>query len=65
MRDRVYGNGNEWYAVVNGNVFGPWPLKQYAIAGVAVEQRRRQERKEFNMPQPSQDQWSKCTENLL
>jgi hypothetical protein len=30
----------EYYAVVNGRVFGPWPDRGAALAGLQTEQRR-------------------------
>jgi hypothetical protein len=33
-------NDPEWYCIVAGRTFGPWPKKGAAAAGFATEQRR-------------------------
>jgi hypothetical protein len=41
-QDQVYQLREGWYALVSGRTFGPWPLKEYAQAGLETEQRRAQ-----------------------
>lgn len=38
--DQFFRTSGGWVCMVNGRVFGPWPMKEYAIAGMQTEQRR-------------------------
>ncbi len=39
--DGVYLHPKEgWYCVVNGNLDGYWPMKEYALAGMETLKRR-------------------------
>lgn len=40
MKDRVFQLQDGWYCTVEGRTFGTWMCREYAIAGMAVEQRR-------------------------
>ena len=46
ISDQVYclrgahQNSEEWMAIVSGKVYGPWPDKGAALAGLATEKRR-------------------------
>ncbi len=44
--DQVIFLKDGFYAFVEGKLHGPWPMKEYALAGLATEQRRAQKRKE-------------------
>lgn len=34
-----------FYAMVDGKLYGPWPMKEYAEAGLATEIRRSEKRR--------------------
>jgi len=40
IKDQVIALRDGFYAIVNGKHYGPWPLLEYARAGLQVEQRR-------------------------
>lgn len=44
-KDRVFRLFDGFYCFVAGRTFGPWPMAQYAKAGLRVEQRRAARRK--------------------
>lgn len=40
LQDQVIALRDGFYAVVNGKSHGPWPMKEYAQAGLATEIKR-------------------------
>jgi hypothetical protein len=42
VKNQVIALRDGFYALVNGRLFGPWRMREYALAGLQVEQRRRQ-----------------------
>ena len=40
IEDQVFRLADGFYCLVSGKQFGPWPMKGYAEAGMATEQRR-------------------------
>ena len=47
VQDHIFrvGSGG-WYCYVNGKTFGPWQLREYALAGMQTEQRRAEAKKQ-------------------
>jgi hypothetical protein len=44
-KDRVFAMGGVYWCIVDGRVYGAWDCKEYARAGMQVEQRRAAERR--------------------
>lgn len=40
LNDHVFKAKDGWLCIVNGKVYGVWSCKEYAEAGMQVEQRR-------------------------
>lgn len=40
IKDIVFRREGVWFCLVNGKTYGAWACKEYAIAGMKVEQRR-------------------------
>lgn len=38
--DHIFERPEGWYCRVNGQMSGPWMCREYAVAGMQVEQRR-------------------------
>jgi hypothetical protein len=43
--DRVFAMGGAYWCIVDGRTYGAWDCREYALAGMQVEQRRAAERK--------------------
>lgn len=54
LKDHVYQMRAGWYCVVSGREYGPWAMREYAVAGMQVEQRRASRRKARIL---TQEQW--------
>ena len=46
VADCVFRDRDGWHCVVDGEVYGIWPCREYAIAGMKTEQRRAKAREE-------------------
>lgn len=57
MENAVFRLHEGWFCIVAGRTFGPWPLKGYAEAGLAVEQRRHRARAQPARNMSSQLDW--------
>lgn len=44
-KDQVYALSDGYYCMVDGQEFGPWPLIEYARAGLQTERRRAEKRR--------------------
>lgn len=49
-RDQVFQLKDGWYCMVRGQTFGAWACREYATAGMRVEQRRAGLREIRNVP---------------
>jgi hypothetical protein len=44
--DQVFALHDGFYCIVDGHTYGPWPMVEYARAGLETEKRRARRRRE-------------------
>ena len=65
MKRTVYRTKEGWFCFVHGHEYGPWPMREYAVAGAQVEERRIMARLDkIEAPSLSRDQFAELIQGL-